>query len=99
MRSDCLGAGRSIARARRSRPARARRSTSRWRSQSIGTAIEMYWWIRANVSGWTSDVGPLRRRERLERSSPAIIRRALPPSIRRSCLSSKPGELAPSGRP
>ena len=29
---------------------------SRWRVHSIGTAIEMYWWMRANVSGWTSDV-------------------------------------------
>ena len=26
----------------------------------------MYWWIRAKVSGWTSDVGPSRCRERLE---------------------------------
>ena len=31
---------------------------SRWRSHRIGTAVEMYWWIRANVSGWTREVSP-----------------------------------------
>ena len=66
---------------------------SRWRSQSIGTAIEMYWWIRANVSGCTRDAGPFGA-DNGSSSSPAIMRRALPPSISRSCLSSKPASFA-----
>jgi hypothetical protein len=66
---------------------------SRWRSHSIGTAIEMYWWMRANVSGWTSDDGPLGA-ESGSSSSPSIIRRTLPPSMSLSCLSSNPASLA-----
>ena len=67
---------------------------SRWRSQSIGTAMEMYWWMRAKVSGWTSDVGPFGAVSGSS-GSPSAIRRALLAEHQpRSCLSSKPASLA-----
>ena len=53
---------------------------SRWRSQSIGTAIEMYWWIRAKVSGWTSEVGPFGR----ESGSSSLARRRCAARSRRA---------------
>ena len=70
MRSDASGCpfyrSRDAFTARPSAP-----MASRWRSQSIGTAIEMYWWMRAKVRGCTSDVAPLGA-DSGSRSSPAI---------------------------
>ena len=53
---------------------------SRWRSQIIGTAIEMYWWMRAKVRGWTSEVAPFGA-DSGSSSAPSTIRLAVPLSI------------------